>query len=113
VVLNRDAAYAAFLRECPEYASTAHLDALRATEYARLDAGGHAYLDYTGAGVYAVSQVREHAAVLESGVFGNPHSASPASEASTALVERARRAVRDWFGAGEDYVVVFTQNATT
>ncbi len=112
MVLNRDAAYAAFLRECPEYASTAHLDALRATEYARLDAGGHAYLDYTGAGVYAVSQVREHAAVLESGVFGNPHSASPASEASTALVERARRAVRDWFGAGEDYVVVFTQNAT-
>jgi hypothetical protein len=30
---------------------TAALDALRPREYARLDEGGHVYLDYTGAGL--------------------------------------------------------------
>ena len=48
------------------------------------------YLDYTGAGVYAESQLREHMGLLESGVFGNPHSINPTSAASTELVERAR-----------------------
>jgi selenocysteine lyase/cysteine desulfurase len=105
-------ARAAFLHDWPEYASTVHLDASRASDYARLDEGGHVYLDYTGAGVYAQSQVRQHLALLESGVFGNPHSASPASAAATDLVERARRAVLRWFNAERDYVVVFTQNAS-
>lgn len=107
-----EAARAGFLHDWPEYASTIHLDARRASDYARLDAGGHVYLDYTGAGLYAQSQVQAHAALLEAGVFGNPHSASPASAASTDLVERARRAVLRWFNAERDYVVVFTQNAT-
>lgn len=106
------AAYAAFLGDYPEFAATASIDALRASEYERLDAHGQVYLDYTGGGLYAESQVREHAALLSQGVFGNPHSASPASTATTELVERARRAVLDWFNAGRDYCVVFTQNAT-
>jgi hypothetical protein len=37
----------------PGYRSTALLDQLRATEYSYLDAGGHVYLDYTGAGLPA------------------------------------------------------------
>jgi molybdenum cofactor sulfurtransferase len=105
--------YSAFLREFPEYASTASLDRLRSTEFRRLDEHGHVYLDYTGGGLYAESQVIEHAALLNGRVFGNPHSASPASQAMTALVERARRAVLDWFRASPDeYVAIFTANAT-
>ena len=93
--------------------STAALDELRHTEFARLDAAGHVYLDYTGGGLYAERQLREHFALLQAGVFGNPHSSNPTSAASTALVERARAAVLAFFGASPaEYVVVFTPNAT-
>jgi hypothetical protein len=40
-----------FLDKWPDYRATAALDDLRAREFARLDAGGHVYLDYTGAGL--------------------------------------------------------------
>jgi molybdenum cofactor sulfurtransferase len=101
-----------FLAEYPEYQSTTHLDELRAAEYARLDADGHVYLDYTGASLHAASQVRLHADLLNAHALGNPHSASPASTTTTRLVEGARRAVLEWFGAAGDYTAIFTQNAT-
>jgi selenocysteine lyase/cysteine desulfurase len=86
---------------------------LRRTEFARLDAGGHVYLDYTGAGVYSESQIAEHTKLLRDSVFGNPHSANPTSAAMTELVEQARAAVYAFFRASpEEYVVVFTPNAT-
>ncbi len=105
-------AFKRFLLDFPEYRSTEALDALRAAEYARLDEGRHTYLDYTGAGLHAASQVRQHVEWLSSGVFGNPHSASPASTAATSAVEDTRRAVLAWFNASADYVAIFTQNAT-
>lgn len=87
---------------------------LRAREYARLDGDGHVYLDYTGAGLYADSQVARHAALLHDQVLGNPHSLSPTSEASTRHVEAARERVLRFFGARpSEYAVVFTSNATT
>jgi selenocysteine lyase/cysteine desulfurase len=101
-----------FLAKHPEYESTTRLDEIRATEYSRLDEAGDVYLDYTGAGLYAVSQVRRHAELLASSLLGNPHSASPASSDATHLVERSRRAVLDWFNAGDDYTAIFTLNAT-
>jgi len=52
---------------------------LRHTDFARLDAGSHVYLDYTGAGLYAESQLAEHMELLRSGVYGNPHSLNPTS----------------------------------
>lgn len=42
----------------PEYAETSSLDALRGTEYGYLDEKRHVYLDYTGAGLAARSQLR-------------------------------------------------------
>ena len=101
-----------FVRQFPDYRSTAALDRLRAAEYAQLDIGGHTYLDYTGACLYAASQLREHAEWMASGVFGNPHSGSPASSAVTTAVEDTRRAILQWFNASRDYVCVFTQNAS-
>ena len=107
------AAYEAFLAECPDYESTAVLDRLRASEYRRLDEQQHVYLDYTGGGLHAESQVLQHAAMLNGQVLGNPHSGSPSSLGMTTLVEESRGAVLDWFGASRDeYTAVFTANAT-
>jgi molybdenum cofactor sulfurtransferase len=104
--------YEEFLTEYPAYRSTAHLDALRASDYTRLDAQGAVYLDYTGACLHADSQIRQHAALMSERVLGNPHSASPASLNTTALVEGARAAVLDWFNASRHYTAIFTANAT-
>lgn len=110
---GREAAYRAFLEAWPAYRDTRVVDDLRTSDYGRLDADGHAYLDYTGGSLYAESQVSEHHRQLSGGVFGNPHSSSPTSMAATDLVEGTRRAVLDWFGAPpSDYTVVFTANCT-
>lgn len=107
------AAYQEFLQAYPEYTGTALLDELRASEYGRLDAQGHVYLDYTGGGLYAESQVQQHMDLLRNHVFGNPHSSNPTSMASTHLVERARQAVLEYFNApANEYVVIFTANAS-
>jgi selenocysteine lyase/cysteine desulfurase len=83
---------------------------LRRREFTRL-AG--TYLDYTGAALYPESLVLDHARLLAAGVFGNPHSESPASRASTAAVECARRDVLRFLDADpEDYEVCFTSNAS-
>jgi molybdenum cofactor sulfurtransferase len=106
-------AEAGFLAATPGFEETAVLDDLRATEYARLDARGDVYLDYTGGSLYAASQVEEHHRMLREGVYGNPHSANPTSSAASALVDRARAAVLRAFDAPEDeYVCIFTPNAT-
>jgi hypothetical protein len=57
----------------PEYATTARLDELRAAEYSYLDAGGHTYLDYTGAGLAADAQLRAHVQRLRGGCFGQTY----------------------------------------
>ncbi|MBE2184273.1 MAG: aminotransferase class V-fold PLP-dependent enzyme [Anaerolineae bacterium] len=112
-----DAAFASALADFqhayPEYAATEKLDALRATDYARLDQAGHIYLDYTGGGLYAETQLRQHLELLSSGVFGNPHSQNPTSLAMTHLVEDTRDYVLKYFNASPDeYLVIFTPNAT-
>ena len=101
-----------FLAAHPDYESTRVVDERRAADYRRLDEQRHVYLDYTGSSLYAESQVREHAAMLNTSVFGNPHSASPTSSASTQYVERARHAILDWFNAAGAYTAVFTLNAS-
>lgn len=111
--LHAEEALADFLARFPGYKKTALLDDLRATEYRRLDERGQVYLDYTGGSLYAESQLQRHYELLRSGVLGNPHSASPASVAMTEHVERTRRLILKYFNAREeDYVLVFTQNAS-
>jgi molybdenum cofactor sulfurtransferase len=106
------AAYDRFIAAFPDYLTTGAIDTLRADDYGRLDAHGHVYLDYTGGSLYGESQVRAHFDLLAAHVFGNPHSVNESSTAVTHLVERTRRAVLDWFNADDDYVAVFTANAT-
>ena len=103
----------AFLKEFPAYAQTSRIDALRKTDYAILEGQGHVYLDYTGGGLYAASQLQAHQELLRTHVFGNPHSYNPTSAFSTEMVERARKFVLAFFNAPEDeYVCIFTQNAS-
>ena len=110
---NPDPDFISFLRAYPAYPTTHILDDLRASEYARLDIGGHIYLDYTGGGLYAESQLRRHSKMLSEHVFGNPHSTNPASQAATQLVEHAREYVLKFFNADPDeYLAVFTSNAS-
>jgi selenocysteine lyase/cysteine desulfurase len=110
---DRDEAEAAFRSAYPAFRRTALLDDLRATAYRRLDERGEIYLDYTGASLYAESQLEEHLGVLRDAVYGNPHSVNPSSSAATALVERARAAVLRYFGAPDgEYACIFTPNAT-
>ena len=101
-----------FTARYPEYALTRELDDLRATDYGRLDAQDQVYLDYTGAGLHAASQVRQHAELLSGQILGNPHSASPSSTEATQGVEQARQAILEYFNAAGDYTAIFTQNAS-
>jgi molybdenum cofactor sulfurtransferase len=108
-----ETALAEFRRTYPAYETTRYLDELRAREYARLDEQGQIYLDYTGGGLFADSQLRQHLALLSGNVFGNPHSKNPTSLATTRLVERARTYVLEYFRASPDeYVAIFTPNAS-
>jgi selenocysteine lyase/cysteine desulfurase len=102
-----------FQKAYPAYAATSPLDELRSSEYGGLDRDGHVYLDYTGAGLYAASQVQDHAALLLNNTFGNPHSTNPTSLAMTRLVEQTRSYVFEFFNASPDeYEVIFTLNAS-
>ncbi|HET6596553.1 MAG TPA: aminotransferase class V-fold PLP-dependent enzyme [Anaerolineales bacterium] len=110
---NPDPDFVSFLRAYPTYPTTSLIDELRASEYARLDLGRHIYLDYTGGGLYAESQLRRHNKMLSEHVFGNPHSGNPTSQAATQLVEHAREYVLKFFNADpEEYLAIFTPNAS-
>ena len=102
---------AAFLHRHPEF-DAPRLDGLREAEYGRLDAEDHVYLDYTGGGLFAESQLSDHLDLLRGSVLGNPHSVNPTSAAASELLERARAAVLRFFNAPPEYRVIFTPNAT-
>ena len=98
-IREADQVHAGFLARYPAYTHTTLVDQLRNTQYRRLDDHHQVYLDYTGACLYPESQHEEHFELLRSGIFGH--------------VERTRRAVMKYFNAPpEDYILVFTQNAS-
>jgi selenocysteine lyase/cysteine desulfurase len=86
---------------------------LRAEEYGYLDRKGHVYLDHTGAGLPAESQLAAHAARITDDCYGNPHSENPTAAASDRLVAETRAAVLRHLNADPDeYAAVFTANAS-
>jgi hypothetical protein len=71
------AEYKAFIAKYPSYKATSILDDLRKTDFERLDKSKEVYVDYMGGCLWPKSLVAKHAALLESGLFGNTHSDSP------------------------------------
>lgn len=97
----------------PSSGSREAMAALRAREFARLDAQGHVYLDHTGAALYPESLVTAHAEWLRAHVLGNPHSRNPTSRISTEVVDSARRRILAFFSADPgEYEAIFTVNAS-
>ena len=105
---------ASFLEHWPSYGSPNEIEDLRASpEFKRLDDNKHVYVDYTGGGLYAESQLDKPKEYLASNVYGNPHSINPTSIASTERVELARQKVLSFFNASPDeYACIFTHNAS-
>ncbi|KAH9022461.1 pyridoxal phosphate-dependent transferase [Lactarius hengduanensis] len=98
LVSDYDAAYARFLHDYPQYASSWHVDALRRSEYSRLGPD-ETYVDYMGGAIYPTSLISVHAEFLQSAVLGNTHSESSRFVSSS-----------DCTASGS--TVVFTANAS-
>ncbi|PCH36630.1 PLP-dependent transferase [Wolfiporia cocos MD-104 SS10] len=105
-------AYKAFLKEFPEYQLTWILDALRRSDFSRLDHNRETYVDYMGGSLYPESLIRVHTGFLQRNILGNTHSVSNSSKLSSACADEAREAVLSFFRAPPGYSVVFTANAT-
>lgn len=87
------------------------VDEIRDLEYPMLV--GTTYLDHAGTTPYAKSAVESWTAELTTNLFGNPHSASAASQLSTRRVDDTRLKVLKFFKASpDDFDVVFVANAT-
>ena len=67
-------AFRGFIKEYPEYHLTWTLDALRRSDFTRLDRSGEAYVDYMGGSLYPDSLIRVHTAFLHRNILGNTHS---------------------------------------
>ena len=105
--------FADFIKRFPVYESTSEVDQLRVSQYPLLEKESHVYLDYTGAGLYASSQLQSHQKLLSESLFGNPHSWNPTSTHSTDLVEQTRTSILNFFNASpEEYVCIYTPNAS-
>ncbi|KAI9784002.1 MAG: hypothetical protein M1839_002947 [Geoglossum umbratile] len=88
-----------------------NIDEFREIEYPMLK--GTTYLDHAGTTLYAKSLIDRFSAAMTGSLFGNPHSASAASQLTTRRVEDIRLRVLQFFGADpEEFDVVFVQNAT-
>ena len=71
------------------------------------------YLDHAGTTLYPQSAIQSFARDMAENLYGNPHSASPSSALSTAVIREVRREVLRRFGASADeFDLVFVSNAT-
>jgi molybdenum cofactor sulfurtransferase len=88
-----------------------NIDHIREIEYPSL--ADTVYLDHAGTTLYAKSVIETYASELTKNLFGNPHSASAASQLSTRRIDDTRLRVLRYFDADPDeYDVVFVANAT-
>ncbi|WP_420387569.1 aminotransferase class V-fold PLP-dependent enzyme [Roseivirga sp.] len=105
--------YTNFIERFPEYERTSSLNTLRQQDFARLDEQEHTYLDFTGGQLYGESLLHQHHEFLKNKILGNPHSINPSSSLAERHVEASRKKVLEYFNAGDDYICVFTANASS
>ncbi|KAL9105881.1 MAG: hypothetical protein Q9227_008992 [Pyrenula ochraceoflavens] len=88
-----------------------NIDSIREEEYPTLK--DTTYLDHAGTTLYAKSLIEDFSKEMMSKLYGNPHSASTSSLASTQRIDDTRLRVLQFFNADPDYFdVVFVANAT-
>ena len=104
--------YDQFLRQFPAFSNTVALDELRKTDFSRLDEQKHVYLDFTGGQLFGESQLNTHQQWLSATILGNPHSINPSSALAEKHIAATRKKVLEYFNATEDYVCIFTTNAS-
>lgn len=104
--------YDRFLRDFPDYKNTQPIDELREVDFQRLDEQQHTYLDFTGGQLFGLSQLKKHQEFLSSTILGNPHSINPSSALAESHIKATRQKVLDYFNATNDYVCIFTANAS-
>ncbi|KAL5121836.1 hypothetical protein ACEQ8H_000051 [Pleosporales sp. CAS-2024a] len=74
---------------------------------------GTTYLDHAGTTLYAKSLIERFSADMVSNLYGNPHSASAASQLTTCRIDDIRLRLLDFFNADpREFDVVFVANAT-
>ncbi|GBC00895.1 hypothetical protein RclHR1_00400009 [Rhizophagus clarus] len=101
-----------FLKEfSTKYGYNGKIDYIREEEYPQLrDA---IYLDHTGATTFTKSAIINFHNDILNNLYGNPHSNSASSQASSMRIEGVRKRILNYFSANEgEYDVIFTQNAT-
>ncbi|OWM89521.1 hypothetical protein CDL15_Pgr024269 [Punica granatum] len=87
------------------------IDEIRATEFKRLE--GLVYLDHAGATLYSELQMEAIFKELTTTVYGNPHSQSDTSMATSDIVREARQQVLEYCNASPgEYRCIFTSGAT-
>ncbi|CAO2815208.1 unnamed protein product [Amaranthus hypochondriacus] len=88
------------------------IDEIRATEFKRL-VNETVYLDHAGATLYSELQMEAIFKDLTSNVFGNPHSQSDSSTATSEIIRECRQQVLDYCNASaKEYKCIFTSGAT-
>nr|CAG8613741.1 8511_t:CDS:1 [Entrophospora candida]CAG8620557.1 2119_t:CDS:1 [Entrophospora candida] len=102
-----------FLKEfSTRYGYNGKIDQIREKEYPQLK--NAVYLDHTGSTTYAKSAIKNFGRDLLSNLYGNPHSNSPSSRASSVRIEEVRKRILRHFNTNnEEYSVIFTANATS
>uniref|UniRef100_A0A7C9AY39 Aminotransferase class V domain-containing protein n=1 Tax=Opuntia streptacantha TaxID=393608 RepID=A0A7C9AY39_OPUST len=89
------------------------IDEIRATEFKRL-AHDAVYLDHAGATLYSELQMEAVFKDLTSNVYGNPHSQSDSSMATSEVIRECRQQVLDYCNASaKEYKCIFTSGATS
>ena len=100
----------AFLAENPAY-SDARVEALRESDFSRLDAHRMVYLDHVGGTLAPLRLIEEDYQLLRNTILGNPHSGS---RSSGKTYEQARQAIYQFFRCSPDeYEIIFTANASS
>ncbi|USP79762.1 hypothetical protein yc1106_07036 [Curvularia clavata] len=87
------------------------IEELRAREYPMLQ--DTTYLDHAGTTLYSKSLIERFSADMMVNLYGNPHSASNASQLTTRRIEDVRLRLLQMFNADpQEFDVVFVANAT-
>ncbi|CAG5175060.1 uncharacterized protein ALTATR162_LOCUS10800 [Alternaria atra] len=87
------------------------IEELRAKEYPMLQ--DTTYLDHAGTTLYSKSLIERFSADMIANLYGNPHSASNASQLTTRRIEDVRLRLLQMFNADpQEFDVVFVANAT-